>query len=143
VHWRHDNHSALKEWTVHHMHYKKEKFDVDIQAVLFPKWSHKCQFLGIFWHGTYIFKFCIVTSFGVLGTTLCDKVCQWLAAGQWFSFGTPIYSINKTDHHDIIEILLKVALNTIIPPSFENKKDMGDNNDNHNTNHFLVNLKFL
>jgi len=25
--------------------------------------------------------------------------------------GTPVSSTNKTDHHDIIEILLKVALN--------------------------------
>jgi hypothetical protein len=24
---------------------------------------------------------------GVLYTTLCDKVCQWLAAGWWFSLG--------------------------------------------------------
>ena len=47
-------------------------------------------------------------------TTLCDKVCQWLATGQWFSPGTPVSSTNKTDHHDIPEILLKVALNTII-----------------------------
>jgi hypothetical protein len=41
--------------------------------------------------------------------TLCDKVCQWLATGRWFS---PVSSTNKTDHHDITEILLKVALNT-------------------------------
>jgi hypothetical protein len=27
--------------------------------------------------------------------------------------GTPVSSTNKTDRHDIIEILLKVALNTI------------------------------
>jgi hypothetical protein len=27
--------------------------------------------------------------------------------------GTPISSTNKTDHHDIAEILLKVVLNTI------------------------------
>ena len=27
--------------------------------------------------------------------------------------GTPVSSINKTDRHDITEILLKVALNTI------------------------------
>ena len=27
--------------------------------------------------------------------------------------GTPISSTNKTDHHDITEILMKVALNTI------------------------------
>ena len=25
---------------------------------------------------------------GVLDTTLCDKVCQWLATGRWFSTGT-------------------------------------------------------
>ena len=30
-----------------------------------------------------------------------------------FSPGPPVSSINKTDHHDITEILLKVALNTI------------------------------
>ena len=79
----------------------------------------------------------------VLDTTLCDKVCQWLATGWWFSQGTPVPSSNKTerhditdhhditdyhditdhhditdrhditDHHDIAEILLKVALNII------------------------------
>ena len=40
-------------------------------------------------------------------------VCQWIATGQWFSLGSPVSSTNKTDHHDIGEILLKVALNTI------------------------------
>ena len=50
---------------------------------------------------------------GVLVTTLCDKVCQWHAAGRWFSLGTPVSTTNKTDHHDITEILLKVVLNTI------------------------------
>jgi hypothetical protein len=29
---------------------------------------------------------------GVLNTTLCDKVCQWLVAGRWFSPGTPVSS---------------------------------------------------
>jgi hypothetical protein len=33
-----------------------------------------------------------------------------LALGQWFSPGTPASSTIKTDHHDIAEILLKVAL---------------------------------
>jgi len=51
---------------------------------------------------------------GVLDTTLCDKVCQLLAAGQWFSPATYFSSTNKTDRHNITEILLKVALNTII-----------------------------
>jgi hypothetical protein len=35
--------------------------------------------------------------------------------GVWFSPGTAISSINKTDRHDIAEILLKMALHTIKP----------------------------
>jgi hypothetical protein len=50
---------------------------------------------------------------GFLYTTLCDKVCQWLATGRWFSSGSPVSSTNKADRHDITDILLKVALNTI------------------------------
>ena len=50
---------------------------------------------------------------GVLDTTLCDKVCQWFVAGQWFFPGAPVSSTNKTDHHDIIEILLTESSNTI------------------------------
>ena len=56
-------------------------------------------------------------------TTLSDKVCQWLVevcqwlvVGRWFTPGT--YSgflHHKTDSHDLTEILLKVALNTINP----------------------------
>ena len=46
-------------------------------------------------------------------TKLWDKVCQWLATGRWFSPGPPVSSTNKTDCHDITEILLKVALNII------------------------------
>jgi hypothetical protein len=34
-----------------------------------------------------------------------------LAHGQWFSPGTPASSTTKTGRHDIVEILLKVALN--------------------------------
>jgi hypothetical protein len=44
-----------------------------------------------------------------------NNVCQLIATGQWFSSGTPVSPTNKTDHHDITEILLKVALNTIPP----------------------------
>jgi hypothetical protein len=39
-------------------------------------------------------------------------VIKWLAIGQWFSPGPPVSSTNKTDRHDITEILLKVVLNT-------------------------------
>jgi hypothetical protein len=47
---------------------------------------------------------------GALVTALCDKVYPWLLAGRWFSSVSPT---NKTHNHDITEILLKVALNTI------------------------------
>jgi len=52
---------------------------------------------------------------GVLDTTFCDKVFSDLwQVGRFFS-ATPVSSTNKTDRHDITEILLKVALNTITP----------------------------
>ena len=49
----------------------------------------------------------------VLDSTLCDKVCQWLAAGRWFSPVTTISSSKKTERHEIPEILLKGVLNAI------------------------------
>ena len=73
---------------------------------------------------------------GVLDTTLCDKVCQWLAAGHGevysiqhyvikfvsdlrqvggFFSGTLVSSTNKTNHLVITEILLKVAPTPPIP----------------------------
>ena len=57
-------------------------------------------------------------------TTLCNKVCHWLAQGSRFSPGTPVFSINKTDRTDITEILLKVALNTIKPNQTNLKKSV-------------------
>ena len=81
-------------------------------------------------------------------TTLCDKVCQWLATGRWFSPGPPVSSINKTDRLDIAEILLKVALNTI--KQYCNH-DKGRGNSNYhifwccqtNINVFKVDSKYL
>jgi hypothetical protein len=66
----------------------------------FNHWS--CEFESCSWRG-------------VLHTTLCDKVCHWLATCQWFSPGSPVSTTNKTDSHDITELLLKVALITITP----------------------------
>ena len=40
-------------------------------------------------------------------------VSDLLQVDRWFSPGTPVSFTNKTDHHNINEILLKVALNTI------------------------------
>ena len=67
--------------------------------------------ISAYHHQSCKFEYCSWR--GVLDTTLCDKVCQWPVTGRWFSPGTPLSSTNKTDRHDIIEILLKVALNTI------------------------------
>ena len=44
----------------------------------------------------------------------------------WFSPGSSVSSNKKTDRHDITEILLKVALNTINQPSFIVQKDKKD-----------------
>ena len=49
----------------------------------------------------------------VLDTTLCDKACQWRAPCRCLSPRTRVSSTNKTDCHDITEILLKVAFKTI------------------------------
>jgi hypothetical protein len=74
---------------------------------------------GLPWSWSYNYLFAISVRVriplmrAVLDTTSRDKVCQWLAAGRLFAPGTPVSSTNKTDRHDITEILLKVALSTI------------------------------
>ena len=45
--------------------------------------------------------------------TASDQVYQMLAHGRWLSPGNPASSATKTGRHDIADILLKVALNTI------------------------------
>ena len=77
----------------------------DCMAVGFTCWisayhHYSCEFESRSWRGA-------------LDTKLCDNVCQWRTAGLWFSPGTPVSSTNKTVRHDITEIVLKVALNTI------------------------------
>ena len=44
--------------------------------------------------------------------TYVMNICPRLP-GQWYSLGIPVSSTDKTDHLNITEILLKVALNTI------------------------------
>ena len=44
--------------------------------------------------------------------SLWDKICQWSLACRWFSPSSLIFSTNKTDSHDITEILLKVVFNS-------------------------------
>jgi len=87
--------------------------------VYWRRWTMKGW---LWWHGSWIYNYLCNTCLspltwvqipfrrGVLDTTLCDKVCQWLVAGRWFSPGTLVFFTNKTNCHDITEILLKVAL---------------------------------
>ena len=97
---------------------------------LLVRWSH-CSinkegpsWLWLYgsWFYNYLYNQClspltlwvqIPLRWGVLDTTLCDTVCQWLATCRWFSPCPPVFSTNKTDRHDITEILLQVTLNTI------------------------------
>ena len=48
-----------------------------------------------------------ISNLVAMSTTVCDKVCQWLETGQWFSPSTQVSSTNKTDRQDVAEILLK------------------------------------
>ena len=71
-----------------------------------PSWSWS--------NGSWIYSSCAISAYhhyncefepsswrGVLDTTLCDKVCQWLARGRWFSPCNLVSSTNKTDRQDI------------------------------------------
>ena len=84
---------------------KKGRYFVYSTGLIATEWFQTlAQLLLTYWR--------YVQCQGVLHTTLCDKVCQWLATDRWF---TLVSSTNKTDFHDITEILLKVALSTIKP----------------------------
>ena len=67
----------------------------------------------------------------MFSTILCDKVCQWLAIGWWFSPGTLGSAINMTDSHDVAEILLNVALYAIILTLNYGIVGLPTTNDNH------------
>ena len=60
----------------------------------------------------------------------------------WFSLGTPVSSTNKTDRHDIAEILLKVALSTIIPPPFHGSVD-NSSVGYHDIQQYLILMRFF
>jgi hypothetical protein len=59
------------------------------------------------------FQLCILQKRLHSTRSASDKDYQLLAHGRWVSPGTPASSTTKTGRHDIAEILLKVALNTI------------------------------
>ena len=51
-----------------------------------------------------------------------------VSACPWFSPGTLVSSTNKTDHHDITEILLKVAFSTITLKIYINNSECNNRN---------------
>ena len=51
----------------------------------------------------------------IIDTTLYDKVCSELRQVGGFPPSNLVSSTNKSDNHDIIEILLKMVLNAINP----------------------------
>ena len=77
---------------------------------LFSAWS--CSTIGSApsWSAIFIYKFHSEVSLLIVFNIWKRKLIQ-LQSGP--SPGSPISSTNKTDRHDITEILLKVALNTI------------------------------
>jgi hypothetical protein len=52
----------------------------------------------------------------VVSSNSAQAIQDYVISCQWFSPGSLVSSINKTDHYKITEIMLKVALNTINPP---------------------------
>jgi len=91
------------------MHFNRIKFCLSWKG---PSWSWSYgSWISYYLHNQYLSSLTlwvwIPLRRGVPDTTLCDKVCQWLATGRWFSPCTLVSSTNKTDSHDITEILLK------------------------------------
>jgi hypothetical protein len=70
-------------------------------------------FLHALYYDDFLYQFLL----GVVALFFMTAILLWLYiivwTCQWFSQGPPVSSTNKTDCHDINEILLKVALNTI------------------------------
>ena len=69
---------------------------------------------------------------------------------MWFSLGTSVSSTNKTDHHDITEILLKVVLNTIKfiiefqkVRAFPGKNTWGGRNSVNNLGYYHQNFNYF
>jgi hypothetical protein len=50
-------------------------------------------------------------------TSLCDKVCQWLVTGRWFSLVTQVSSTNKTDLQEVDNFLWVINI-TLVSESY-------------------------
>jgi hypothetical protein len=66
------------------------------------------------------------------------KLVSDLRQSRWFSPDTLVSSTNKPDHHDMTEILLKVALNTITLTPITHKSHKQLSRENKSVNYFLI-----
>jgi hypothetical protein len=76
-------------------------------SVYWSSWCQNLWYLFCFVLHLYLL-FCCCLFYYLYSMASSRKVCQWLGAGRWFSPGIPVSSTNKTDRHDITEILLKI-----------------------------------
>jgi hypothetical protein len=103
-------------WRTKSYNFKREAWVSTLKksspTYLGPKISTLFWCTGWAWNRKIIFRF----------ASIRDRACfisktyrstGWLATGRWFSPGTAVHSTNKTDRHDITEVLLKVVLNVI------------------------------
>ena len=76
--------------SIYHTYFKGQLWSWSYDSWIYNYLCSQCLSLLMLWVW-------IPLSHGVLDTTLCDKVYQWLAACQWFSpdTGTPVSSTNK------------------------------------------------
>jgi hypothetical protein len=114
---------ALISYIITRVYYYKlsVSMNVNIDIIMLPRYKkNKNKTSGPSWlwsYGSWIYNYicnqcispltvCVRIPLmrGVLDTTLCDTFFQWLAAGHWFSPGTLVSSIKKTDRHEISEI---------------------------------------
>ena len=104
-----------------HSNKKKKSYLMDGYIIMSEEWPSWSWSYGS-WIYNYLHNQClspltlwvwILLRRGVLHTTLCDKSLSVACSRSWFSLGTPISSTSKTDSHDITEMWLKMALNTI------------------------------
>ena len=97
---------------------------------VFNSWSY-----GI-WIYNYLCNLCLspLRLWGVLDTTLCDKLSLWLATGL-------VFSGNSSFRHDLTEILVKVVLSTINQTKTSNWSKIVDWNDNVYPHIVLINYK--
>ena len=118
--WRKFLFISVKYSTCNHW---EENFHFCSNPIYFPYlydlWSYRS------WIYNYLCNWCplpvmlwVRLPLRAMCTTLCDKICQWLPAGRWLSPGPSVSSTNKTDRHNITEILLKVTLDTMHQPIY-------------------------